>query len=228
MSAAITAIQGSQGEQRMNRSTRIAAGIAGAVVLGLLLTTQVVSQEQDKKTPPGAGDMGQWAEMMAQWQKLNAKGPAHEQFTKMVGTWDAEMKMWMMPGMPPTTMPGTAEFRTILDGRYVEQVYRCDMGDGVFEGRGIEGYDTMTKQYVSIWMDNDSTGIFMMRGTPTADGKKIIYFGEMADPMSPGRVKIARAVAEERSDDEVVLSMYERGPDGEEYKNMEITYKRNK
>lgn len=167
-------------------------------------------------------------EMMAQWAALNAMGPEHEKFKDMVGKWDAETKMWMMPGAPPEVSKGTAEFRLLFGGRYIEQKFACDMNGQPFEGLSIEGYDRIKKKFVSIWLDNTSTGMFVSEGVADASGKVCTYYGTSDDPLTGELDKMMKAVAREVSKDEAVFEMYEMRAGVGEVKVMEITYKRKK
>lgn len=211
----------------MRTRTRMAAGVAAVVALALLVSTQVWSQEKAKSQPPGEQPP---ADVMAKWMELNAKGPEHEHFKDMVGTWDTVSKMWMAPDAEPMVSNGTAEFRLLLDGRYVEQKYKCEgmMGPGSFEGIGIEGYDRLKKKYVSLWLDNTSTGFFITEGTPDESGKVVTYYGKMDDPITGQKNKVYKSIAREISHDKVVYEMYDTPPGGDEYKSMEITYTRKK
>jgi hypothetical protein len=205
-------------------TARLLAGVAGLVAVALVVSTQVVSQEKAPQ-PPGEPP---WAQAMAKWQELNAKGPEHQKFVEMVGTWETESKMWMAPGAEPMLSKGTAEIRLLFDGRYVEQRYKCDMGDRPFEGLSIEGYDRFKKKYVSIWIDNMGTGIFVSEGTADASGKVCTYFGKAHDPMTGEPDKVVRSVAREISPDKVVYEMYDRPAGQDEFKTMEIVYTRKK
>jgi len=212
-------------------TTRIRLIVGGVVisVALLLASTQVLSQDKAPPEPTGQDEM---AEMMQKWLALNAKGPEHERFAEMVGTWDTEMRMWKAPDTEPTVTPGKAVFRLILDGRYVEQKYTCagfgQPGSLPFEGLGIEGFDRFKKRYVSLWMDNTSTGIFISEGTYDEPSKTFTYYGKMDDPMTGQKDKVAKSVAREISKDKVVFEMYDTPPGGKEYMTMEITYTRKK
>lgn len=213
----------------MTVRTRFVFGGVAMVVAAFFLATQVMSQEEEEASAQAPAEQ-QMAEMMAKWKELNAKGPEHERFKTMVGKWDALSKFWMGPG-DPMVSKGTAEFELILDGRYVMQKYHCPgvMGDDkMFEGIGIEGYDRFKKKYVSMWMDNESTGIFMSEGTADESGKVFTYHGKMDDPMTGQKDKDVKSIARVINDDEVVFEMYDTVPGGGEYKSMEITYTRKK
>ncbi len=203
------------------RTSVMAALLAGGLV-GLLALSPGVSQEG---TPP-AGDTQSMADTMAAWTKANTLGPQHEQFKEMIGTWKVVSKIWMMPGMPPMVSEGTVEFELMLGGRFVRQEFNCAMMGGKYHGIGIEGYDTIKKKYVSIWMDDMCTGIGMMEGTIDATGKVITYFGTMNDPLTGELDKMTKAVLREVSKDECIFTMYEFTEGVGEVKKMEMTYTR--
>jgi hypothetical protein len=210
----------------MTKRIRFVTGGVALLAAALFLSTQVVAQEaKAPPKPPGEQDM---AEMMAKWKELNAKGPEHEKFKDMVGNWDTVTKMWMEPGAEPTLTEGTAVFRLILDGRYIEQKFKCMMMDEPFEGRSLEGYDRFKKKFVSIWMDNSSTGIFMSEGTADETGKVCTYYGKMDDPMTGQKDKVVKSIAREIDKDHVVFEMYEEKPGAGLVKTMEISYTRKK
>ena len=209
----------------MTKRARFVTGGIALLAAALFLSTTVVSQEKAPPQPPGQQDM---EEMIAKWKALNAKGPEHEKFKDMVGTWDAETKMWMGPDAEPMVTKGTAVFRLLLDGRYVEQKLKCMMMGEPYEGLGIEGYDRFKKKYVSIWMGSDSTGIFMIEGTADETGKVTTYHGKMDDPITGQKDKVVKSIAREIDKDTVVFEMYDNIPGVGEFKNMEIKYMRRK
>ena len=65
----------------MTRRVNLLLGGVAVVVVGLFVTTRVVSQDQHAESATGA----EWAEAMAKWAALNAKGPEHERFAEMAG-----------------------------------------------------------------------------------------------------------------------------------------------
>ena len=74
-------------------------------------------------------------------------------------------------GAPPAVSEGVSEHRWILDGRYVEQVYRGKAMGMPFEGRGFTAYDNVQGKYLGCWMDTMGTGMMFSEGVgrgPTA------------------------------------------------------------
>jgi len=209
----------------MTAKTKVLIAGVGLLAVLLFASTQVMSQEKKSAQPPDQKDM---QEMMAKWAAMNAKGPEHKKFESMVGTWDTEMRMWMSPDAPPSVSKGSAVFKLLFDGRYLEQKYKCDWQGKLYEGIGIEGYDNFKKKYVSIWLGNDSTGILMSMGTADESGKVCTYYGKMDDPMTGQKDKVVKSIAREINKDKAIFEMYDKKPGGDEYKMMEITYTRRK
>ena len=130
----------------------------------------------------------------------------------------------MDPTQPPKETTGSCEQKVLLDGRFLQQECTGEMMGGPFTGIGVTGYDNQTKKYVSTWMDSMGTGIFVMEGTGSADGKTITQKGSHADPVE-GRMT-HRAVTRIVDNNTEVFEMYNVGKNGKEMRMMEITYTR--
>ncbi|MEW6745456.1 MAG: DUF1579 domain-containing protein [Planctomycetota bacterium] len=214
--------------------TRLVLGsVAG---LMLVVTSQVVSQEKRSEAakPQAAGQQEKQAgeadmrAMMQQYMEMTAPGPQHEKMAKTVGTWDAVCMSCMAPEAPPIESKGEAVFSMMLDGRYLRQDYEGNFMGMPFKGVGIEAYDTFKKEYVSIWMDSMMTSILVLRGTASADGKTVTLTGKMDDPTTGQMDKDCKTIARYISDDKMVFEMYDKTPEGKEFRCMEITYSRRK
>ena len=115
--------------------------------------------------------------MMEMYQKMAIPGKPHKLFATLSGSWRTHMKEWTEPGKPPTESTGTAEMRMLLDGRYLYQEFTGEMMGQPFSGVGIDAYDNIQKKYVTAWMDTMGTGIFLMEGTASPDGRTITLRG---------------------------------------------------
>lgn len=158
-------------------------------------------------------------------QNVSALHAEHKQFEPLVGTFNAVVRMWMGPG-DPMEMTGTMVNELDLGGRYLRQTYTGDGADGpfgAFEGRGYLGYNTVTNQYEGVWIDTAST--FMMNQRGSRDGNRWEMVGQFANPGGEGTLK-QRSVIEIKGKDNHTMTMFMTMPDGNEVKNMEITYKR--
>ena len=187
-------------------------------VCAFVLASPVVAK--DKKS----GKQMDPQEMMEAYKKLATPGEPHKQFAGLVGSWTTKSKEWMEPGKPPMESTGSVEMKLLLDGRYLQQDFAGNMMGQPYSGIGISGYDNLQKRYVSTWMDTMGTGIFIMEGTASPDGKTITLKGH--HPELGGGQMTHRAVWKLIDDNTQTFDMYGSHHDGKEMKMMEILYTR--
>lgn len=167
------------------------------------------------------------ATMMKNWQAYMTPGEPHKMMAKMNGTWNGDITMWMSPGAPPTKNTGVAVYKTILNGLYQESVHKGNMMGQPFEGHSITAYDNHKKIFESIWVDNMGSGIMHLTGPWDEASKSITLTGKIVDPTT-GKDCNVREVMKMTDDNTQVMEMYMTGPDGKEFKTMEIISKRGK
>jgi len=163
--------------------------------------------------------------MMELWKQAATPGERHKQFAALAGSWTTQTKEWMEPGKPPTESTGTAEMKMLLDGRFLYQEYHGQMMGQPFNGIGIDAYDNLRKKYVTAWMDTMGTGIFIMEGTASPDGKTITLKGSHPEP---GGGQMSHRVWKLIDADHQTFEMYGAHHGQQETKMMEITYTRSK
>lgn len=198
---------------------------SAVLALACLLVTgaSVVAQEQEEKATEDQPAY-EHAAMMEAWQRAGTPGEEHDHLAAMSGTWDIEVTMWMDPTGEPVVETGTSVARIAMEGRYlVEDVTSVFMGQP-FEGHGITGFNNVTGDYEAIWIDNHSTAIHSYRGSIDEAGD-LVMTGTYTDPAT-GQEKESRGVLRFVSSDEMMYEAYEFGPQGEEWKVMEITYRK--
>ena len=118
------------------------------------------------------------------FEKMAALSDAHKRFETFIGTFKAQVKMWMGPG-DPMVSTGTLTNDLELGGRYLRQVYMGDAQEGPFanfEGRGYWGFNTTTNQYEGFWIDTASTSMQRETGDVDSTGKVWTMVGEFTDP----------------------------------------------
>ncbi len=159
------------------------------------------------------------------WMKLAAPGEHHKHFARMEGFWEVEATFWYAPGMEPQVTKGLSTNILILGKRYLETKYASEVNGMPFAGRGTLGYDRIAGEYVDTWVDNMGTGVLMMRGSCSDDGKVITLHGEQMDPATKENIK-ARSVTTFSEDGNYLIEMWNLMPDGSEFKSMELAYTR--
>ena len=191
-----------------------------AIAFCSIVATEITAQE--KLTPVSEADM------MKAWEAYATPGAAHKVLASDDGTWTEEMTIYMAANDPnPTKATMTAESKMILGGRYQQTTHKGTMMGMPFEGIGLVGYDNASKKIVSTWMDNMGTGIMYMSGAYDGSSNKMELKGEITDPMT-GKVKPCRETFVIVDQNTRKMEMFDIGPDGKEYKSMEILMKRKK
>lgn len=189
----------------------LALGLAGAAF----------AQDQPPAGPAGQPSQAEMEAMM----KLISPGENHKHLGRLVGDWTYTIKMWMAPGAPPQETTGTMHADWILDGRYVQAVYKGTFQGMEFEGRATEGYDNIAKQYVSSWVDNMGTGIMQSTGKCMDEAcKTMTMSGESMDPMS-GQPLTMKSVTTYMDDGSFKMEMF-MVAGGQETKMMELVAKK--
>ncbi len=165
--------------------------------------------------------------MMDAMMKAATPGDAHKKLNAMAGTFDAKIKMWMEPGAPAMESSGKAVNEWVLGGRWLQQRFDGTFMNMPFNGIGYTGYDNIRQMYVGTWMDNMSTSYMTTSGGPDAGGKTWSFNGSGMDPMSGESVGFDEKITVVDNDHHT-FEMYGPGPDGHNFKMMEITYTRKK
>lgn len=171
--------------------------------------TEAKSDTKDKAPTPAD---------MESWMKLASAGEQHKKLDGLVGTWKLLIKY---PGEEGTDSKGTAEFRWVMDGRFLVESTKTDMSGQLFEWMGWHGYDNQKKQYVSVWIDNFGTGIESMTGQFDDAKKTLTYIGEADNPEAGGKVKVKWTIHLE-SKDRFTVEMREGTGNGHDKTVMQI------
>ena len=198
--------------------------VFGAVfALALLLSAAGFAQEKKPAMPSEE----ERAKMMEVWTKLATPGANHKLLEPFVGSFNVKTVMWEYPGAPAQESTGTSEHAWVLGGRFIQQTFHGQFMGQPFEGIGYTGYDNYKKKFISSWMDTMGTMMMISSGTADATGKLINFTAEFDDAMT-GKKMTVREVIRVVDWDTHSMEMYMPGPDGKEYKNLEITYTRKK
>lgn len=208
---------------------RILLSLVALVGASVWLTDRVGAQEyggsKEGQTPKVDEEQ---AKMMEAWMKLAVPGEHHEHLKPFAGNWNNVVKWRYSPDAPWEETRGKSEAEWILGGRFLRQQTEGESmmeGSPPFEGFGIIGYDNLKKKYISVWMDNMGTMILIAEGTCNASGKVITFKGEYNDAMSGGKKK-SKSVYRVINDNKYVIEMFDYGPDGREFKNLEVVFTR--
>jgi hypothetical protein len=174
------------------------------------------------KLPPG------WTE--ADMQKCLAAatpGKMHQYLAKSVGSWHGKQTLWMFGGSDPITSECASTVATIMEGRYT----RCEVtgelpGMGPYNGLGLYGFDNVSGQFVSTWIDNHNTGIMTGAGQLSADGKTLTWTYNHTCPITQ-KPAVLRELEIITGDNTKTLEIFATDPKtGKEFQTMRIEFTR--
>lgn len=212
----------------MNLKSGIALSLAFAAGIGVTLA---IAQDKVGQVPQppkhNMPDMPPGMEqMMESCMKAATPGEMHQWLAKSAGTWDGEVSMWMMPGMPESKSTCTTVMTPMMDGRFIKiETAGMMEGMGEFKGFGVYGFDNVSKSFQSVWVDNMGTGMMTGKGELSAD-KKVLSFNNTFNCPMTGGPKSMREVQTFIDENHSKLEMFGPDMEGKEYKIMEINYTR--
>jgi len=164
---------------------------------------------------------------MAEFLQKIEPGEQHGLLNVMEGNWKAAMESRESADGPVTKSEGVASNRMILGRRFLESTFRANIPElGVFEGRGLLGYNTFKDQYESIWIDSFGTAIPpVMVSHPTDDVLGMSGEATQFDYLEQRDVK-RRMVTRVLDRGTHVFTMFKTDVDGEEFVELRIVYTR--
>ena len=207
----------------MNRRV-VLGSLAGLLVLSGVGSVCAQAQK-DNPTHPQAQAAAD-DPMMQVWMKYATPSEGHKIFESLAGRWKHTIRWWTAPNTDPEISEGTNTNTLILGGRYLEQEAQGTAMGQSFEGRGISGFDNLTHEYQSVWIDNMGTGMMNSVGKYDAPTKTLTEQGTMDDCVTGDSKSPFRSVMKWADDKHYTYEMYTRAPDGKEFRSMEILYER--
>lgn len=210
------------------RIPKIAAlSLSALLTAGIALAAEQNQQGQPAQDQPSQGAPAMSGPEMEAMMKAMSPGENHQHLARWVGDFTFTNRMWMAPGQPPSESTGTMRGELIMGGRYAQTSWKGNFMGMPFEGRGTDGYDNMTKKYVSAWIDNVGTGILYSTGTCEQGGKVCNMSGDHMDPVTGQKITM-RSVTTWLDENTFRMEMFSRYHSDNEMKVMEITGTRKK
>jgi hypothetical protein len=210
---------------KLNKRVAATLLIAGFTVSSIAFGAKK-DKKADAKATADAAAAAQAQEAMKKAMQLGAPSAAHQVLSPLIGKWTCVTRGWMKPGDTPQESQGTSENTWAMGNRFLKQEFKGTWGNQPFEGVGFVGYDNVREQYQSIWLDNFMTGIMENTGTFDAATNTLKTSGTFGCPMTGEKDRWSRAEWKIVDNDNNVYTSYAKGPDGNEFKSMEIVFKR--
>ncbi|RPE77072.1 DUF1579 domain-containing protein [Vulcaniibacterium tengchongense] len=152
----------------------------------------------------------------------------HAALAELAGDWAGTTRVWFEPDAPPAMeVAQTGRIRRVLGGRFLLHEYRYGEGDRAGEGMALYGLHLDEQAFEAAWVDSMHTGTSIMFSTGADRGHGFDVLGSYGEgqggPRWGWRTRIAQP-----SPDQLVLTMFNIAPDGNEAKAVETRYVRRK
>jgi hypothetical protein len=203
-------------------SSLVALSLLAAACSRPVTVAPAPAKPVSQMTPPSP------EQMEAAMQKASTPTAEHAFLKRFEGKWNVTTTMWMGPGSKPEVSTGKASNEMALGGKFLKQDFSGSFMKQPFNGVGYTGYDTINNAYTSIWMDTMSTATLVAKGDREPTSNALYLAGEMSCPFSPTGKQAIREVVRLIDKDHHTFEMYSAGPDGKEFKSLEIAYVRSK
>ncbi len=167
-------------------------------------------------------------EMMKKYEEASKPGEPHKALADAAGNWKTTSQMWHSAEAKPETTKGTAKFKMVLGGRWLQEDFNGTAMGKPFNGFAMIGYDNVKQKYETHWFDSMSTGAMKTEGDFDASSKTFKDQGTYSCPISEDKTQDVRTEWKFESKNKMIFSMYGKGhmDSGPEYKMMEVVYTR--
>ncbi len=164
--------------------------------------------------------------LMEKMKALTSPAEAHRVLEPLAGMWTYTGFFWMAPDQPAQEMKGTAHNTMVYGGRFLKQEIEGPWMGETFHGLGFTGYDNIKGEYVSTWLDSMATGIMSVAGQYDPSTRTLKQSGANSCPLTGEKARYGRSEWTVIDHDHTTYKSYMAGPDGTEFKTMEIKYTR--
>lgn len=193
--------------------------------LVLITSFSACSQTSNQGSALESAKPASHQEIAQAWHEASKPGPGHKVIGQFAGTWKATVKTWFGPENEPQISEGRAKHDLIFDGRFLKEDFKSLSKSMPFQGMGVVGYDNITNEYTSVWIDTMTTSTSGSVGTYDPATKTISWSGQMPDPVSKKMLPV-RSTSRFIDNDNYVYEMYDVLSDGSLKKSLEVNYRR--
>lgn len=148
-------------------------------------SSQLLCADDSKTDLPTSGtDPTSQGESMEWFERLGEPGPGHKRLDVLVGKWEAKISIWETPSSDEMVVTAQGERHWVLGGRYLRESFSYTKDSDRFSGLSFIGHNNLEGRYVTVWMDNESTSLYLEVGRFDPERKVLTTRGVARDAES--------------------------------------------
>ncbi len=196
---------------------------ASCFALALFASIAPFAAARGAETPAGAAPSE--SHVSAPAVDYSLPGPEHAKLAAaLTGRWTTTYRVTPAPGAKPIDIPGTAEFRSILGGEWIEGDTKLVMGDASIAGRVLYGFDRFKQKYVFLFIQAHDTQPLFGYGSADAAGTRVTFAVPMDIPVLNLQGVPMRTVLDFTKPGALSFEMNQALPEGKEFQPVRIDY----
>lgn len=168
----------------MNRTCKgalLAVIAAAGLSIAAMENRTASAAPQDKATSEEQAKMqARSLEIAKAYHDAGALGDQHADMSRYLGEWDVKLRFQYTPDHPVETT-GSATFRWLLEGRWLLEEFECEFNGAPFKGYNLIGFDNLKQQYMTCWVDNMSTSLFVASGAMDPSNSLLTTYSQVDD-----------------------------------------------
>ena len=167
------------------------------------------------------------ADGMKRWKDACTPGPAHKDLARFLGSWDTETVIFGM-GPEPTTTKGTAEWKWLFEGRWIQMTSSGELMGRPYHNQMIMGYDNFRQKYTTAGVDDLQTTLTTSEGNFDQSRQALITYGKIDEPMTGEIEKTFKSVWRFDGPDKFTHEVHDLAIGETNTKVFEVVYTRHK
>ncbi len=161
---------------------------------------------------------------MSEKLETSIKEGAHYQLAKLAGKWKGTTKVWFEPHVLADESAVEGEIVSVLNGMFVQHSYKGSLEGKPLEGIMIIGYSLQFARYNCAWIDSFHNGTNIMF-SEQFNSVGISFTGKYGSDI-PSEQWGWKTEITMPSEDDLIITMFNLSPEGEEAKAVETIYRR--
>jgi len=196
--------------------------LSGAFIVVAIVGFSSLLVESKAAEPKGAKEHEDAVRSMVQDSDRKA---AYGPLRKVTGKFEHSGQWWGGNGEAPVEVTGNSDTGTPMGNFLVVEELSIKWGGVAFKAQAMLGYDSGSKEYKAVWIDDMSGRMILLRGPYEEKSKEIILTGDFVDAGTREPTEMRAVVVLPTRQEAGSVTLFRKDSGGTEYKFLEMETK---